>query len=151
MLADLPFYFRKSYLWILSELLGIWKKILRPEFFLNLKNKVIRNYPTLSTKCRFWGEKFYFFPQKNYLLIMKRKLCFERSLFFWVTEIREITGFRVSFVRKLKNQLYEISSKRRLVFIMQLLLLLSIFSLFTSIWTNKRSLPACWPCFSTCE
>lgn len=104
MLADLPFYFRKSYLWILSELLGIWKKILRPEFFLNLKNKVIRNYTMLSTKCRFWGEKFHFFPQKNYLLIMKRKLCFERSLFFWVTEIREITGFWVSFVRKLKNQ-----------------------------------------------
>lgn len=48
---------------------------------------------------------FVFFPQKNYLLIMKRKLCFERrSLFFWVTEIGEIIGFRVSFVRKLKNQ-----------------------------------------------
>lgn len=38
-----------------------------------------------------------------------------RSLFFWVTEIGEIIGFRVSFLwENLKISLYEISSKRRL-------------------------------------
>lgn len=104
MLTDLPFLIQKIIFMNTVRITWYLKKILRPEFFLNLKNKVI-NYITLSTKCRFWGEKYPPPKKKKFLLIMKRKLCFEkRSLFFWVTEIREIIGFRVSFVRKLKNQ-----------------------------------------------
>lgn len=52
------------------------------------------------------GKWFVFFYFKTFFTgNERRKLCFERRrLFGGLTEIGEIIGFRISFVRKLKNQ-----------------------------------------------
>lgn len=102
--------------------------VFRLEFFLNLKNKVIKNCIMLSKNADSGKMVCFFYFKTFFTGDERRKLCFERRKLFWgLTEIGEIIGFRISFVRKLKIiSLYEISSKR-LVLIMQLLLILNIF------------------------
>lgn len=46
--------------------------VVRLEFFVNLKNKIIRDCIMLSTKCRFWKNGL-FFISKHSLLIMKEE------------------------------------------------------------------------------
>lgn len=84
-----------------------YQLVVRLEFFLNFKNKVI-NCIMLSKNAdsgkMVFGFSFYF--KSFFTGNERRKLCFERrSLFFGLIAIGEITGFRISFVRKLKNQL----------------------------------------------
>ena len=106
--------------------------------FLTLKNET-RSCITENTKWWFW-EKYFpsfqmFFTNDEF----ERMDFFSFFLSFWMLKIRIFNGF-------LKVALKLVYMQKEVCLNNAASVMLSIFACFTSIWTNRRSLCACWTC-----
>lgn len=73
--------------------------VLRLEFFLNLKNKVI-NCITLRTRCRFWGKYVFI----HFKIFFTNNGFEQRSSIFRWLKLERLLALESFFVSKLKNQ-----------------------------------------------